>query len=489
MSSDAAQEQAPPRGSAFATGRALGLTGLCLGTALIIMEANVVNVAMPAIRADLRAGPAGALWIIDAYTLVFAALLLSAGRLGDRIGARRAYVVGLGLFTAASIVCSLAPATGPLILGRACQGLGAALLAPAPLTLITRTFTATAERTRAIATWVSVGGAGFMIGPFVGGLLVDTIGWRSIFLLNIPVAAVAGWLVIRNVSEVPLRRVAFDIGGQVIVVGGLAATVWALVESSVAGWLDPAVLTALIGGCAALVVFIATQFRWSRRGREVLLPPALIAARPVLAGLLGGATYNFTLYGMLIVYTLGFQQSRGYSAFQTGMAFLPLTVAATLAAIFLGARFITAFGPRAGLATGMTLSATGLAFLTAASAPYPLVAVGFCIFSAGMGLSAPAQTLTVMTFAPDQHKNMGSSALNTARQTGGVIGVALLGAIATTHPAAGTPITMGIAIGTCMITAATALRLIPPEKPGTRTRRPRRPRPERTWGDRRKCDK
>ncbi len=471
MSSHAAQKQVTSSDSTFTTGRIPGLVGLCLGTALIVMEANVVNVAIPAIRSDLHASPAGALWVIDAYTLVFAALLLSAGRLGDRIGARRSYLSGLGLFAIASIVCSLAPGTGTLVIGRACQGVGAALLAPAPLTLITRTYTAAAERTRAVATWVSVGGIGFMIGPFIGGLLVDTLGWRSIFLLNIPIAAVTGWLVVRYVRETPLQRVSFDVGGQIIVIGGLTATVWALLESSVAGWLDPAVLAAIVGGSVALVVFLAAQYSGARRGREVLLPPAIIAARPVLAGLLGGATYNFTLYGMLIVYTLDFQQSREYSAFQTGLAFLPLTAAATFAATFLGARFITAFGPRSGLATGMTLSATGLAFLAAPSTPYPLIAVGFCIFSTGMGLSAPAQTLAVMTFAPDRHKNMGSSALNTARQTGGVMGVALLGVIATTRAVSGTPIAIAIAIGMCMITAMTALWLIPPETPGSGRRR------------------
>jgi DHA2 family methylenomycin A resistance protein-like MFS transporter len=365
------------------------------------------------------------------------------------------------VFTTASVACSLAPSTGMLVLGRGWQGLGAALLAPAPLTLITRTFTAPAERTRAVAIWVSVGGIGFVIGPVTGGLLVDTLGWRSVFLLNVPVAVLTGWLVARNVDEVAPRRVPFDIGGQVIAIAGLAAVVWALVESSVAGWFDPAVLTALLGGTAVLAVFLAVQRIWARRGREVLLPPDIIGARPVLAGLLGGATYNFTLYGMLIVYTFNFQRLRDYSAFRTGMAFLPLTVAATLASTFLGARFINAFGPRIGLATGMSLSAAGLVFLAAPATPYPLIATGFCVFSLGMGLSAPAQTLAVMTFTPDRHKNMASSALNTARQAGGVIGVALLGAVATTNPAAGTPTAIAIAIGTCLTAATTALRLIP----------------------------
>jgi len=443
--------------------QALGLAGMCLGTALIVMEASVVNVAVPTIRADLGTGPAAGLWVVDAYTLSFAALLLSAGRLGDRIGARRAYLTGLVVFSCASLVCALAGSTAMLIAARVAQGVGAALLAPAPLTLITRTYTGAAARARAVSVWVSVGGIGFMLGPLLSGVLVGSLGWRSIFFLNIPVTVLTGWLLVRFVDETTPRAVSFDLSGQLLAVVGLTAVVWALVESGVDGWAAPRVLTALLGGVAVLAGFLANQRRGARRARQVLLPPSILATRPVLAGLLGGAVYNFTLYGMLIVYTFDFQEVRHYTVLQAGLAFLPLTAVATLTSALVGGRFVHRYGPRAGLSVGMLICGIGLIVLScgATSVPYPVVAVGFAGFAFGLNLAAPAQTLAVMSFAPDEHKNMGSSALNTARQTGGVIGVALLGTIGSGHLTAGTPIAMAIAVLACATALVGAMWLIP----------------------------
>jgi MFS transporter, DHA2 family, methylenomycin A resistance protein len=443
--------------------RAIGMLGLCLGTALIIMEANVVNVAVPVIRVRLHASAAAGLWAVDAYTLVFAVLLLSAGRIGDRIGARRCYLLGLAIFGVASVLCSLAGQVALLIPARALQGVGAALLAPAPLTLITRMYTDPPGRARAVAAWVTVGGIGFTIGPLLSGLLLDTLGWRSIFLLNVPVVLLTGWLVRRYTEEVPGRPASFDPVGQLLAIGGLTGVVYGLVSSSIAGWGTVSVLAPVAGGLIMLAAFAASQRAGGRRGREVLLPPGILAARPVLSGLLSGAVYNFTLYGMLLVYTFEFQDARHYSAMRTGLAFLPLTLTAIAASSFIGGRFAAQRGARSGVFAGMTLSAAGLAILAAGAepVPYPLIAAGFVVFSLGMGLSAPAQTLAVMTFTPDEHKNMASSALNSARQTGGVIGVALLGALSAAHPATGLPVAMLLAVVACLITAINALRHIP----------------------------
>ena len=441
----------------------LGLVGMCLGTALIVLEANVVNVAIPTIRSDFRAGPATALWAVNAYTLVLAALLLSCGRLGDRIGARRAYLIGLGIFTAASLAAGFAPGSAVLIAARAAQGVGAAMLIPAPLTLITRTYTDPAARAKAVAIWVSVGGIGFMIGPLLSGALIGVAGWRSIFFLNIPVAVVTALLLRGYVSETTRHQASFDPVGQVLAATGLGAVVLGLVDSALDGWGSWRVLTALGGGVVLLVVFLVTQRRGARAGRQVLLPPAILASPPVLAGLTAGATYNFTLYGMLIVYTFDFQQLRHFTPLETGAAFLPLTVVATITSALGGGRFTHRFGPRAGIVIGMATCAIGLAILIpgASSVSFVVIAIGLAVFGCGMTLIAPAQTLAVMSYTPDEHKNMASSSLNTARQAGGVIGVSLLGAIATSHPSSGTPIAIGIAIGTCLLTAAAAIRLLP----------------------------
>lgn len=453
-------------------GHTMGLAGMCLGTALIVMEANVVNVAVPAIRSDFRADAATALWAVDAYTLVFAALLLSAGRLGDGIGARRAYLIGLAIFAVASLAAGFAPVAGVLVVARMAQGVGAALLAPAPLTLITRTYTDPLARAKAVA--VSVGGIGFMIGPVLSGVLVDTVGWRSIFLLNIPVAALTGWLLLGYVPETGRHRVGFDPRGQLLAAAGLAAVVWGLVESTLDGWWSWPVLGPLVGGTAVLAVFVVGQHRGARAGRHVLLPPSILATKAVLAGLLAGAVYNFTLYGMLVVYTFDFQELRRLTPLATGAAFLPLTVVATVTSALVGGRFTHRYGPRTGIGVGMLCCAAGLAVLAsgATSAPYPATAVGLAVFAFGQNLVAPAQALVVMSSAPDEHNNMGSSALNTARQTGGVIGVALLGAIATGHLTSGTPIAMVVGIAVCLLAAGAAVRLIPGPGSGTRAGSP-----------------
>jgi DHA2 family methylenomycin A resistance protein-like MFS transporter len=451
------------RGRVGAPGRGLGLAGLCLGTALIIVEATVVNVAVPRIRGEFHANAIAGLWIVDAYTLVLATLLLSAGRLGDRIGARRGYLYGLAIFTIGSVLCSVAPNVGLLIAARAFQGVGAALIAPAPLTLITRTYPDAFARTRAVAIWVGVGSVGFVFGPLLGGLLLGTLGWRSTFLLNIPIAAVAVWLIVGHVEEAPRQRVSFDPCGQLLAVVGLTGVVWGCVSSGLQGWASPEVFGGLAGGVAILVCFIGVQRTLARRGREVLLPPSILAARPVVAGLLCGAVYNFTVYGMLIVYTYDFQDLRHYSAFQTGLAFLPLTLASAAASFLVSPRSIHWLGPRLSLVFGMGFSGLGLGLLGIhpGSAPYSLISAGFMIFSLGMGLSAPAQTLAVMSFVPDETRNMGSSALNTARQTGGVLGVALLGAVAVGRPLTGIPVAMGIGITACAFAVLIALRFIP----------------------------
>jgi DHA2 family methylenomycin A resistance protein-like MFS transporter len=441
----------------------LGMFGLCLGTALIIMEANVVNVAVPTIRAELHTSATTSLWVLDSYTLLLAVLLLSAGRAGDRIGARRCYLLGLGVFGLASVGCSLAGTATLLVAARAVQGIGAALLVPAPLTLITWLYPEAAARARAVSVWVTVGGLGFCAGPLLGGLLLDTLGWRSIFLLNVPVVLGTGWLVRRYVAETPRRRVGFDAGGQLLAVLGLGGVVFSLVQSSLAGWRSPSVLAALTGGLVVLALLVATQLRRGRVDPDVLLPPSILRARPVLAGLLGGFAYNFALYGMLLVYTFDLQSLRHYSALRTGLALLPLTVAAAAGTILLGGRFVARRGPRPGLAVGMGLAAVGLAVLTvgAGDVPYLVVAAGFTVFAAGLSFAAPAQTLAVMTFAPDEHRNVASSALNAARQTGGVIGVALLGALAANDLVTGTPRAMAVAVATCLLAALVALRFVP----------------------------
>jgi MFS transporter, DHA2 family, methylenomycin A resistance protein len=257
-------EAGPPTSSVR---QRLGLAGLCLGTALIIMEANELNVAIPSIRHALHASPVAALWIIDAYTVVLAGLLLSAGRLSDSIGARRGYLLGLTVFSIASVLCSAATTSTELIAARTVQGVGAALLIPAPLALISTMFSDLTARAKAVALWVTVGAIGFAAGPIVGGLLVNTLGWRSIFVLNIPIAAMIGVVVHLTVGEASRSALPFDYVGQILALVGVSAVVFACVESSVMAWTSPFVLLPGVAAALILGLFVIDQRRRGPRGR------------------------------------------------------------------------------------------------------------------------------------------------------------------------------------------------------------------------------
>lgn len=444
--------------------RVRALIGASLGTALIVMEANVVNVAVPVIRGELHADVAAGLWAVNAYTLVLAVLLLTAGRIADRVGARRTYLVGLAIFGFASVLCGLARQIDLLIAFRALQGAGAALVAPAPLALITHLYRDAAARTRAISAWVTIGGVGFAIGPLIGGALVDAAGWRSIFFLNVPIAIIIGYLVRRNSTETPLRRVPLDYRGQAFAILGLGDLVFGLVESSVTAWSSVDVLGPLLIAAAALWALVRDQRRGGRSGRAVLLDPAILAARPVLAGLLCGAIYNFCLYGALVVYSFEFQDVRHYSPLRTGLAFLPLTLTSIAATAWVGGKYVARRGARAGLRAGLASSALGLGVLAVGAQPvgYAALVPGFAMFALGLGLTAPAQTVAVMSFSGGGQRNMASSALNSARQTGGVTGVALLGALYATDHGAGLAGGLLLAAGGCVAALLLASRWVPP---------------------------
>lgn len=439
----------------------LGLAGLCLGTALIIMEANVLNVAIPSIRQAFHASPAQSLWIIDAYTLVLAALLLSAGRLGDRIGARRCYLLGLAVFSIASVLCALAASSAELIAARTIQGVGAAVLIPAPLGLISAMFSDLTARTKAVAVWVTIGGVGFAAGPLIGGLLVSTFGWRSIFLINIPAAAIIAVMVRLTVAEASRSPLPFDYVGQALAIVGLSAVVFACVESSALAWMSPFVLLPAVAAALILGLFVIDQRHRGRAGAWVLLPVELLNNPPVNAGLMSGFVYNFTLYGLVLVYSYVFQSARGYSPVQSGLAFAPLTVAALVTSLPAG-RFVAAHGARRGIMIGMALSAIGLCALAfdAQRMPFVVLSIAFGIFATGLSFSATGQTMAVMANASDEYKNTASSMLNTARQTGGVIGVAALGAITSRDLLASAPVALTIAAAACLVAALGGATLI-----------------------------
>ena len=436
----------------------LPLLAISLGYLIVILDATAVTVALPLVGRELG-GSIGALqWVLDAYTLVFAALLLSAGTLADRLGARRAFLAGSGLFAVASAACGAAPAVGALIAARALQGIGAALLVPSSLALVRAAYPERGAQARALGVWGGVGGAGAAAGPLLGGLLASGAGWRAVFLLNLPIAAAAIALVARAVAPdrpgaappaagppapaapparagrpaaPPARAAAggrrFDLRGQAAAVAACALLTLGLIEAGPRGWADPPVLGALALSVAAFAAFAVRE----RRAAAPMLPPALLR-RPALAGGSAvGLLINLGFYGQLFLVTLVLQRLRGYGAAEAGLALMPQAAMASAGSLAAG-RLVARRGARPTMLAGLALGAAGLIGVAAAApaAPYPLLAPALAATGCGMALTMPAATAAVLGAAPPQLSATAAGALNAARQLGGTIGVALLGTVA-----------------------------------------------------------
>ncbi len=407
--------------------RQLPLVATCLGYFMVILDATIVNVALPAIGRDLGGGVSALQWVLDAYTVVFAGLLLSGGSLGDRLGARRVFDAGLALFTAASAACALAPSVGALIAARASQGLGAALLVPSSLALLRAAYPDAAGRARAVGAWGAIAGVGAASGPIVGGVLVGLIGWRAVFVVNVPVGILALVLGARHLppaGEAQGRNL--DLAGQLLGIASLTLLTVGLIEGGAAGWTSSLTLAALIAFAPALAAFVAVEARTS----EPMLPLALFRNRTFSGASIVGLAINLGFYGQLFALSLYFQQARGFSALATGLALLPEGIFVALSSAVSG-RVTARTGPRRPMLVGLVCGSLGFAGLIAAgrSTSYgllvvPLIAAGF-----GMAFTMPAATAAIIEAAPARRAGIASGVLNSARQAGGAVGVALLGTL------------------------------------------------------------
>lgn len=405
------------------------LVGISIGYLLVILDATAVNVALPLVHRDLGGGVSALQWVVDGYALVLAAFLLGAGAIGDRVGARRVFVSGLTLFAAASAACGAAPSLGALVAARVVQGLGAAMLVPSSLALLRATHPDERARARALSVWGGIGGIGAVGGPLLGGALASSVGWRLVFLVNVPVAAL-GYALIRG--HVPVatsrdRRVGFDPPAQALAVTATASLTFALIEAGPRGWGDPLVLGGLAVAGLALAAFVAVE----RRVRAPMLPLSLFRRPAFGAATFVGLLINFGLYGQLFVLNLAFQQARGDDALHAGLAIAPEAAAAALGTALIGGA-LGRRGPRMPMIFGLTLGAAGFLALAVAGidAPYGALLPGLLAVGYGMGTTMPAATAAVVTAAGAERAGAGAGALNAARQLGGAIGVALLGTIA-----------------------------------------------------------
>lgn len=414
-------------GNAAARAPRIALLAICLGYFMVILDTTVVNVALVDIQRQLGATVSALQWVVDGYVLVFASLLLTAGALGDRLGGKRVFVAGLALFTLASALCSVSPTLGALQASRAVQGIGAALLVPASLALLSHAFPVAEQRSRAIGIWGGVAGVAAALGPVVGGLLVHVFGWRSVFLVNVPVGALAILLTLRYVPTPPrLRQRGADLAGQVAGIAALGLLTFACIEGGSLGWRSPAIAGAFVGAALAAALFVRAE----RRTASPMLPLGLFRSPTFSAASTVGLLLNFAIYGELFCLSLYFQQVRGDSALVTGLALLPLVSCLAIGS-YISGRAAARFGPRVPMAAGQAIGGAGLLALVLvgggtdyAALCIPLAASGF-----GMALAMPAMTSAVIDAAPRERAGVASAALNAARQVGTVIGVALLGSL------------------------------------------------------------
>ncbi|OLZ44303.1 hypothetical protein BS329_37060 [Amycolatopsis coloradensis] len=448
---------APGSASPNTARRGWGLAGICVGFALVILDANVLNVAVPTLRAQLGASTSELLWVVDAYTLAFAALLLSTGVLGDRWGARRGFQAGLVVFTIASIGCGFAPDIGWLIAARVGQGVGAALLAPTSLALIHSFYPDTRARVRALGMWAAISGVAFAAGPVVGGGLVQTIGWRSIFLVNIPFGILALLLVSVYRRPVSGRRVALDPLGQALAVLALTTITAGLIEAGRIGWGAAPVLAAFGAG----VVFAGLFLLWERGRPKPLIPRAVLTSPPLRSGLLAGAAFNFSMYGSLFVYTLALQGDRGYGPLLTGLAFLPLTLMHAPVATWIAGPWTANRGGWRPLFVGQLCTMVGcVGFVIAGALPYPVLALALLVFGVGSGLITTSMTALVLSSAPDGSVGISSGLLNASRQLGGVLGIAALGSLTANDLPGNIPVAEMVATLVIVISAAVTARSV-----------------------------
>lgn len=400
-----------------------------IGFAVVQLDVTIVNVALPGIGAKLGTSVAALQWVVDAYTLSFAVLLLTAGALSDRLGARAAYVAGFATFALASAMCGLAPDAGSLIAARALQGAGAALLVPSSLALLDNACGHdSALRARAVGLWTAAGGVSIAAGPIVGGVLLGAFGWPSIFVVNVPVCIVAALLTLRSLPALapagkPRR---FDVSGQILAIVALTALVASIIES-----LAPAADHLLIIGGFLVAALTAGAFCVVETHAATPMLPLAFFRRPAFtSAVLFGIVVNLTYYGMVFVLSLYLQHVRGYSAFEAGLAYLPLT-ATFIVSNVASAAVAKRYGARVPMAAGALIGAIGFALLARleASTPYVAMLPAFAFIPFGMGLAVPAMTTVMLSSVERRFAGTASGVLNAARQVGGAVGVALFGAL------------------------------------------------------------
>ncbi|WP_237538721.1 MFS transporter [Streptomyces sp. SID486] len=438
-------DSSAPRGDSSA----LTLTASLLGFALICLDASVVNVALPAIGSDLGAGMSGLQWVVDAYTLAFAALMLSTGAFSDRVGASRAFVVGAAVFTLASAACGLAPDLASLIAARVVQGVAAAVVLPASLALVRQAYPDPARRARAVAAWAAGGSVAVALGPVAGGALTTAWDWRGVFFVNLPLGAVVLTLLVRAPRSRP-RPAPLDLPGQLTAVVALTALTFAAIEGGAAG--RAALVVAVVSGAAFL--------RVEARRPHPVVPLALFRDRTVATAVAAGAAVSVAFYSMVFVFSLFFQQVLHLSALSAGLMFLPMTGLIAVTNVVAG-KLASRYGPRLPMLLGQPLAVAGLLLLLFVDAGTPplLVAALLVPLALGAALTVPPLTAAMMEAVPADRAGVAAGVLNAARQVAGGLGIAVFGALVADGFEAGLRLSLLVSAALLALTSVLSCRL------------------------------
>ncbi|WP_245204754.1 MFS transporter [Kitasatospora sp. RG8] len=421
-------------GESSALRKRLALATLCITMFMSMLDNVIVNIALPRIGHDLDAGIGGLEWVVEGYSLVYAALLLTGGALGDRYGRTRVFRLGLALFTAGSALAALAGTTGVLVTARMLQGVGAALLTPGSLAILRHVFTDERERARAIGLWSAVSALGLSVGPVIGGPMVDHLGWASVFWINVPIGVAGFVLASRVLPVIAPRQRRIDLGGLALSAAGLGALVYALIAGPSRGWTDARVLGCAVAAALLLACFLLLE----RRLAEPMLDLGLFRDGILGGALLSGFMVSFGMFGVMFFLPLLMQGVLRWAPTDAGYAGLPMAVMIVAGAPVAG-RLTGRHGPGLPLVLGLLLCAAGLGGLSfqGADARYPEYLWTLFTMGLGMGMTFTPVSIAVLQRVGPAQTGMASATINTLRELGGVIGVAALGAVLT-HRMTGT---------------------------------------------------
>jgi DHA2 family methylenomycin A resistance protein-like MFS transporter len=419
------QSASKPSRSGLST--SLTLAAMSLGYGVVQLDVTIVNTALISIGSSLGGGVAELQWVVSAYTIAFAAFILTAGALGDRVGAKRVFMAGFAIFTAASVGCALAPDATTLIAARSIQGLGAAILVPNSLALLSHAYGDEKRRGRAVGIWAAGASLALTAGPLVGGGLIALVGWRSIFLVNLPIGLAGLWLTWTYASETPRSpQREIDLPGQIAAIAALGCLAGAIIEGGALGWGNPAVITGFAASAVLAILFVLAEMRAS----QPMLPLSLFGHRMFALTSLVGLLVNVAFYGLIFVFSLYFQRVNGMSPFMTGLAFVPM-MGAVLPVNLVAARVAERISAPATIAAGAALAAAGCLALLGIQpgTSYWATCVQLIIIGAGLGLLVPPLTSTLLGSVEKSRAGIAAGVLNSTRQTGSVLGVALFGSL------------------------------------------------------------